>query len=95
MLVFLMSAYFIRWKFNIRAYKNLKQGFIVQSIIFVIAIAWDYLGTWRGHWAFPGKGLIGLRIAGLPIEEFLFMIIVSYWVIIFYKFMMTKLRKVK
>jgi len=48
-------------------------------------MVWDYFATWRQHWVFPGNGLLGLRFFGLPIEEFLFFLIMPYFAFTLYK----------
>ena len=69
-----------------------KERFIIAGIMFLLCLAWDYYATWRGHWSFNGPGLIGIRIGWLPIEEFLFILIMPFWAITFYKLMDQKLK---
>lgn len=85
LLIFLLSAVFLEWKFRVRLYHSLKERIIIVMGFFVIFIAWDYLATFLGHWAFLGDGLLGIYIGILPIEEYLFVLIVPYWGITFYK----------
>lgn len=54
--------------------------------IFIFGMIWDYYAVSNQHWIFPGPGLIGTRIYGLPIEEFLFFLIVPYAAFTIYKF---------
>jgi len=91
-LIFLASALFIEWKYHFHIYHTRKERLIVTGIIFVIGIAWDYFATWRGHWSFHGPGLIGIRIGWLPIEEFLFMLVIPFWAITVYKLIDEKLK---
>ena len=39
-------------------------------------IGWDVWAAHAGHWSFDGRYLLGLRIAGLPIEEWLFFLVI-------------------
>lgn len=39
-------------------------------------IGWDVWAVHAGHWSFDGRYLLGLRIAGLPIEEWLFFLVI-------------------
>jgi lycopene cyclase domain-containing protein len=39
---------------------------------------WDVIVTARGHWSFNEATVIGLKILGLPIEEWLFFIVVPF-----------------
>jgi lycopene cyclase domain-containing protein len=39
---------------------------------------WDIIATARGHWSFNPSYVLGLTIAGMPIEEWLFFVVVSF-----------------
>ena len=82
----LIITLFFEFRFNIHLFHSLKERIIVTSNIFVFGMIWDYYAIYHSHWTFPGNGLIGLRILGLPIEEFLFFIIVPYAALTMYKF---------
>ncbi len=85
LLVFLCSALLLKWRYSLHLFPSLKSAFLCFSTLFVFGISWDYLGAIRGHWVFPGTGLLGIFIGPLPIEEFLFMIIVPLWIIVIYR----------
>ena len=70
--IFLTITIFMEVKYKLHIYRTRKERLIITLIIFIICISWDYYATFRGHWSFTGSGLIGLRIFGLPIEEYLF-----------------------
>jgi hypothetical protein len=50
-----------------------------------VYILWDILVTARGDWYFNKEYLVGIEIAGLPIEEILFFIVVPYSCIFIYE----------
>jgi lycopene cyclase domain-containing protein len=78
LLIILVVTIFVEFKYNIRLYHSRKERLIVTLNIFIVGIIWDYFAIYRQNWIFPGNGLVGLRIFGLPIEEFLFFLIVPY-----------------
>lgn len=39
---------------------------------------WDALVTARGHWSFNPAYVLGLNIAGMPLEEWLFFIVLAF-----------------
>lgn len=39
---------------------------------------WDIAATARGHWWFNDAYVLGLSVLGLPIEEWLFFVVVSF-----------------
>jgi lycopene cyclase domain-containing protein len=47
-------------------------------LVGIIFIAWDVAFTKMGVWGFTDEHLVGLRIFGLPIEEWLFFLTVPY-----------------
>lgn len=42
----------------------------------VLGVAWDLYALHAGQWTFDRRYLIGVSIAGLPIEEVLFFVVV-------------------
>jgi lycopene cyclase domain-containing protein len=42
----------------------------------VAGSVWDYQAVRAGQWHFDGRFLLGIRVAGLPIEELLFFVVV-------------------
>jgi len=72
---------------------NLRERVLVTLIFFVVGVLWDHFAIWRGHWIFPGKGLIGIRIGLMPLEEYLFIFIIPFWVLTVYKVVDKKMNK--
>ena len=72
LVVILIVTLIIEFRYKIHLYHSIKERIIVTMNIFIFGMIWDYYATYRSHWLFPGPGLIGIRIYGLPIEEFLF-----------------------
>ena len=88
---FLILAIFLHQKFHLKIYKSKKVMAATVLAAFITGILWDYYATWRHHWIFPGNGLIGIRILGLPIEEFLFFLIMPYWGLTIFRLIEAKL----
>lgn len=75
-------------KIKLWATENEKKAVISWFvIIFITGCLADYFATYHQIWVFPGKGVTGLRIFWLPIEEFFFFIIIPYFVLVLYKFL--------
>jgi lycopene cyclase domain-containing protein len=84
MLILIFPLLFsFKWVFPY--YKNYKPLGLSILIVGGGYILWDILVTYRGDWAFNKDFLIGLKIAGLPIEEILFFIVVPYSCIFIYE----------
>ncbi|MFA5350468.1 MAG: lycopene cyclase domain-containing protein [Candidatus Omnitrophota bacterium] len=62
----------------LRFWRNFKPLVFSLSILIVIFGAWDIFATWRGHWYFNPEGVFGVNIINLPVEEWLFFIVVPF-----------------
>ena len=82
----------MEYKYHIHLYHSRKERLLVVLNIFIFGVLWDYFAIYRHHWIFPGNGLVGVRILGLPVEEFLFFLIIPYAALVMYKFYDTKVR---
>ncbi|MEK6835015.1 MAG: lycopene cyclase domain-containing protein [Nanoarchaeota archaeon] len=82
----LIVTIFFEWKYNIHLYHSRKERLIVTLNIFIFGVIWDYYATYNQHWTFSGPGLIGIKLIGLPIEEFLFFLILPYGALVMYKY---------
>jgi lycopene cyclase domain-containing protein len=65
-------------------YKSWKQLFPAIGIMAVIFIGWDALFTYYNIWAFNNDYLLGARLLGLPVEEWMFFITVPYACVFIY-----------
>ena len=88
----LVVTIFFEYKYKIHLYHSRKERLFVVLNIFLFGMLWDYFAMYRHHWIFPGDGLVGVRIYGLPVEEFLFFLIIPYAALVMYKFYDTKLK---
>ena len=59
---------------------------VTVGFFFIVGITWDIIGATREHWTFRYENLMGIRLGVLPFEELLFMLIVPYGILVFYKF---------
>lgn len=66
--------------FDHRIRFNRSFGAFIKSAILVAIpfIAWDIWFTYRGVWWFNTKYTLGVNIAGLPVEEYLFFICIPF-----------------
>ncbi|MBR9976313.1 MAG: lycopene cyclase domain-containing protein [Bacteroidetes bacterium] len=67
------------WKYrdlNLPLHRRLRPALGAMLIVAVPFVGWDIAVTAAGHWSFSDLHTIGWRIAGLPIEEILFFIVV-------------------
>jgi lycopene cyclase domain-containing protein len=88
----LVSGLFLEVNYHIHLYHSRRERIIVSLIFLIIGSLWDSLGIIRGHWSFPGTGLIGIKVGVMPIEEYLFMLIIPFWILTVYKLMDKKIK---
>lgn len=61
---------------RVRVYRRWRRLALALLPGFVLGVAWDLYAVHAGQWQFDRRWLVGLRIAGLPLEEVLFFIVV-------------------
>lgn len=81
----LLISIFLDWKYHIRLYDSRKERILIPIIFLVIGILWDSFAIWRGHWSFEGSGLVGIKIGLMPLEEYLFILIIPYFILTVYR----------
>lgn len=89
--VLLIVTFFLETKFRIHLFSSRKERIIIPLIFFFIGVVWDTYAVWSGHWFFSREKLLGIYIGILPLEEYLFFVIVPYAVITIYKVLKIKI----
>lgn len=62
----------------LKFWRNFKALIYALGAIVIVFGGWDVLATWRGHWHFDPQGIIGIKIINLPLEEWLFFIVIPF-----------------
>lgn len=81
MTVLLLSVFFpllLSFYPALKFWRNFKALIFTLSIIVIIFGSWDILATRRGHWYFNPQGIWGISIVNLPLEEWLFFIVIPF-----------------
>jgi lycopene cyclase domain-containing protein len=50
-----------------------------------VFLIWDLVATARGHWWFSDRYVLGVRLLGLPIEEWLFFFVIPVCALLTYE----------
>jgi len=60
---------------------------LLATLTPVVAVfgGWDLLASHRGHWWWPPDQVTGLRPFGLPLEEWLFLLVIPLCVLLTYE----------
>jgi lycopene cyclase domain-containing protein len=59
-----------------RVYRQLRRLALTLLCTAPVFVAWDLYATHAGHWDFDPEQTLGPSIAGLPVEELLFFVVV-------------------
>ncbi|MDD5155517.1 MAG: lycopene cyclase domain-containing protein [Candidatus Omnitrophica bacterium] len=62
----------------LKFYRNWRSLLCSIFLIVVIFGSWDVFATYRGHWYFNPRGVWGVKIINLPIEEALFFVVIPF-----------------
>ncbi|CAN5862365.1 MAG: lycopene cyclase domain-containing protein [Actinomycetota bacterium] len=57
---------------GVRVYRQLGRLARALGCTGLVFVGWDLLGARLGHWGYQPASVTGLRLLGLPIEEYLF-----------------------
>jgi lycopene cyclase domain-containing protein len=90
--IFLITI-FLKYKFKEGLYKTRKQRILINVLIFITMMSWEFLSHYLKIWLYPGKGMIGLYILGLPIEIYIFYIVLPDFVFTVYELIRMKTEK--
>ena len=85
LILLVVISVFLEWKYRIHLYKSRKERFLIPVVFFIVGLIWDWYATINNHWNFNFKNLTGVRIGILPLEEYLFFLVIPYFVLTFYR----------
>ena len=87
--VFLVSMS-LKLKYKIQLFNSVKEGLLLTILLLVIGGLWDSYAIFRGYWSFEDEFFIGIDIGIMPLEEYLFMLIIPFLVLVLYKIVTEK-----
>jgi len=69
---------FLSFRLPLGIWRNFRALFASLALIVAIFGTWDMLAARRGHWYFNPDGVCGFYIANLPLEEWLFFVVIPF-----------------
>ncbi len=63
---------------NIRLFANRRRLILSIAAVLLVYGGWDVLAAQRGHWTFNPAYVFGPAISGLPIEEWMFFVVIPF-----------------
>jgi lycopene cyclase domain-containing protein len=67
-----------------------KEGILLAIAILFIGGLWDSYAILKGYWSFKEEFFIGINIGVMPLEEYLFMLIIPFLVLVLYRIVTRK-----
>lgn len=89
----LLITFVLERQYKIHLYHSRRERFIIVLIFFVIGVIWDSFAIIQGDWVFPQRKLLGITIGVMPLEEYMFILIIPYSILTVYKLLDVKLAK--
>ena len=76
----LLVCIIVNLGFKLHIFESTKQAVVVLVCLFVIGTVLDSFAVWRGYWTYNENGpfFVGIKIGVLPLEEYLFMVVIPY-----------------
>lgn len=80
-----LSALILRIAIGVQVFASWRHAIATIGVCLVVGTAWDSYAIARGHWSFDEAFLLGVEIGYMPVEEYLFIVIVPLWVLVVYR----------
>jgi len=74
-----------KWKLKLQLFHSSREAMKVFGSLLAIGSAWDTFSIYRGYWSYKQQFFIGLKIGLMPLEEYLFMIVVPFLTLVIYR----------
>jgi lycopene cyclase domain-containing protein len=68
-----------------RVYRRPKALLTTLLPVLILFGGWDLLAARHGQWSYSGRYTLGLRLGGLPVEEWLFFLVVPTCALLTYE----------
>ena len=68
-----------------RVYRRPRALFATLIPVVAVFAGWDLIAVHRGDWRFSARYILGPRLAGLPVEEWLFFLVVPVCALLTYE----------
>ena len=84
-LILLVIALALEFTFHEQLFQHLKTRLAWVILFCLLGTTWDLYGLYFKHWVFTGKGILGIYVGIIPVEDFLWFLIVPYFCLTVYK----------
>lgn len=88
----LLACIIVNLRYKLQIFESSKQAVLVFVSLFAIGTVLDSFAVLRGYWTYDenGKFFVGIKIGVLPLEEYLFMIVIPFLTLTIYSLVRKK-----
>ncbi|MEK6967516.1 MAG: lycopene cyclase domain-containing protein [Nanoarchaeota archaeon] len=94
-LIFLLFLVCIHFVAKVKLFRSKTEMLLFWGSAFFIGILWDQLAIWRGHWRYADSKMLGINIGFMPLEDFIFIFVVDYAILLAYRISIMLAAKMK
>lgn len=85
LLALFLAGFILHRLFAVKLFRTTKHMIFTYSVSLVVGTIWDQFAIWRGHWSFGEQFLLDIKLGFMPIEEFFFIVVLTYFGLVIYK----------
>ena len=78
---------------GVRVYRQGRRLLLTLGCTGSVFVAWDLIAARMGHWGYNPDAITGLALLGLPLEEYLFFVVIPLCGILAYEAVRVTLRR--
>jgi lycopene cyclase domain-containing protein len=80
-----------KFAFKLQLFKSKKNATLTLVSLFIIGSTLDSFALMRGYWNFQQEFFVGITIGVMPLEEYIFLIVIPFLTIVIYRLVNKKI----
>jgi len=88
-LILLISVFLaciaLKLSYRLQLFKSKKHAAVTLGSLFIIGSILDSFALIRGYWSYQQQFFVGITIGVMPLEEYIFMIVIPFLTIVVYR----------
>ena len=80
-----MACIALKLGFKLQLFESKKHAAVTLVFLFVIGSILDSFALIRGYWGYQQQFFVGITIGVMPLEEYIFMIVIPFMTIVVYR----------
>ena len=80
-----MACIALKLGFKLQLFESKKHAAVTLGSLFIIGSILDSFALIRGYWSYQQQFFVGITIGVMPLEEYIFMIVIPFLTIVVYR----------